>query len=171
MATLTFLVVLLDKRYLHEMEGFHKKIPRQKHDSGDEAHQRPHRTDSDQEDVNHPSEATTGTPGAWVGKIPRHKEKGVGGKRHLQRPSRTRENVDLQSEAKMTPGAFPPVDSVNPPYDNDDTFDTVHQRHDRNVTSVSRPVLNAQPSATKIVAHLADDAEIEARIASVVSRQ
>jgi hypothetical protein len=97
------------------MEGLHKKIPRQKQDSGDEAHKRPPRsTDGDKDDVNHPSEATTGTPVGSSGKIPRHKEKGVGGKRHLQRPSRTRENIDLQSEAKMTPGAFP-IDSENPP--------------------------------------------------------
>jgi hypothetical protein len=70
----------------------------------------------------------------------------------------------------MTPGAFS-IDSVNPPYDNDDTFDTIHQPLDRNVTSMSRPVLNTQPSATKIVAHFADDTEIEARIAERLERK
>jgi Leucine Rich repeats (2 copies) len=168
--TLSFVLALLDKRYFHDMEGIHQKISRQNPDSGDMPHPRPSRTDSDQDDVELQSEGTKETPSGRAGKIPRQHEKVVGGKRHLQRTSRTQEDDDFQSKAELTPGAFA-VDSVNSPNEDDDTFDIIPKPLDRTVTSASRPVLNTQPSATKIVAHLADDSEIEARIAEKLERE
>jgi hypothetical protein len=91
-----------------------------KQGTGDQPHQRPLRTE--QEHVDHQSEAVM-TPGASFGEIPGHEEKADGGKSHMQRPLQKRDNVDdLQSEATVTPGAFS-VDSVSPPYGDDDPFD------------------------------------------------
>jgi hypothetical protein len=169
--TLSFVgvVALLDKRYLtvNEMEEIHQKIPRQKQDSGDMPHPRPFRPD--QHDVHHHrSNVPESIPGAWYGKLPRHKEKVVGGKHHLQTPSHTRDDVDHQSNAELTPGAVA-VDYLTPPNDDDsdDRLDTIPKPLDRNVTSAT------QPSATEIVAHLAPDhnSEIEARIAERLERE
>jgi hypothetical protein len=145
-----------------------QKKKQHKQDSGDKPHQRPLRT-ADQEDVDHQSEAKM-TPGPSLGEIPRHKEKVDGGKRQ-QIPLQKRENVDgLQSEATVTPGAFS-IDSVNPPYGNDDPFDNIQQPLDQSLTSSFRDKLTTQPSATQIVAHLADDADIEARIAERLQKE